>query len=379
MGSTHASAIQRGTSRRALAIPNVAAMAGSVVLWLLASVLVPVGASAAGTVPETYASVADMQAHQPFYIAHRGGSADWPEMSLAAYSNAAAWGAGAIEVSVARTKDGEYFGLHDATLDRTSLTRGAVDPRTLTWAELTTTYRNKLNATASDGEPYAALSQIFAAHAGRRVIFVDTKYIGADAHRDELIDLMLSYAPAQTWVLKGYYDDAELAMLARDAGVTSWGYYYARDLDEFAATSSRWDMLGLEVDATRAQWAEVTATGKPSIAFMIANRQDLADAFAKGADAMMTTSIPTVFGSPRVVHVPDPPPAVVPTAPPTGASAPRPLVKRCKVFKPVVKGKRYKVRRCVTGKWTPSKTRAQRAKALKIAKAKYRARTLARR
>lgn len=359
---------------RSIQTGRIASVLGGIIaLAFIAAMITPSQALAAGTAPEAYGNVAEMQSAHPFYIAHRGGSSDWPEMSMAAYNNAAAWGAGALEVSVARTKDGRFFGLHDATLDRTSQVSGSIDPRTLTWAELTASYRNTLNAATVAGEPYAELSEVFAAHARSRVIFVDTKYIGDLEHRQELITLMLSYAPAEHWVLKGYYDDLELATLAADAGITSWGYYYARDLDELATTQERWSMLGLEVDASSEQWSLINTAGKPTIAFMIANQHDLADALSKGADGMMTTSLPNVFGSPRLESVPDPEPAIVPT--PISNAAPRPLAKKCKVFKPVVQRKRYKVRRCITGQWTPEKTRTQRAKALKIAKAKHRSRT----
>lgn len=55
-----------------------------------------------------------------FYVAHRGGSREWPEMSLHAYTQAGFWGVGALEVSLARTSDGVWFGLHDADINRTS-------------------------------------------------------------------------------------------------------------------------------------------------------------------------------------------------------------------------------------------------------------------
>jgi glycerophosphoryl diester phosphodiesterase len=50
---------------------------------------------------------------RPFYVAHRGGSADWPEQSMLAYRSAVACGVDALEVSLARSADGVWFGLHD--------------------------------------------------------------------------------------------------------------------------------------------------------------------------------------------------------------------------------------------------------------------------
>ncbi|MFA7265912.1 MAG: glycerophosphodiester phosphodiesterase family protein [Candidatus Nanopelagicales bacterium] len=243
----------------------------------------------------TYTSVDDMRSHNPFYVAHRGGSAKWPEMSMQAYENAAELGIGALEVSVARTKDGVFFGLHDKTLDRTSQVTGNIDPATLTWDELNATYRNKLNASTPEGVPYAQVSEIFETFARSHVIFVDPKYIGDPQQRTELIDQMLEAAPAEHWVLKGYYDNAALTKAARDVGIQTWGYYYGRDLPRLAETAPNWDMLGLEQNATPAQWQTVTAQGKPVIAFFISSEVMLEQAMSNGAQGMMVSDVPAVL------------------------------------------------------------------------------------
>ena len=241
-----------------------------------------------------YSSVADMQSHDPFYVAAR-----WPEMSMVAYEKAVELGVGALEVSVARTKDGVYFGLHDKTLDRTSLVSGGIDPSTLTWAQLTSKYQNKLNATDPAGVPYARIDEIFAKFASNHVIFVDPKYIGDAGQRQDLIDQMLAAAPAEHWVLKGYYDNASLTTAARTAGIATWGYYYGRDLAAFDSTAQNWDMLGLDLAATAEQWAMVKAQGRPVIAFFITGEETLAEAMTKGADGMMVSDIPATLGAPQ--------------------------------------------------------------------------------
>ncbi len=252
--------------------------------------------------PASYASVADMVSQDPFFVAHRGGSAQWPEMSLLAYRNAAEWGVGALEVSVARSKDGVYFGLHDKTLDRTSQVAGDIDPATLTWDEITTSYRNKLNSTTTQGEPYTRVTEIFEEFASTHVIFVDTKYIGDPGQRAELVELMLAAAPADHWVLKGYYDNISLTSLARDNEIASWGYYYVRDLSELAATVGSWDMLGLEIAASKEQFAAVLKEGKPVIAFFVSDSSSLSEAESKGAQGMMLTDAHAVFGTPRLAQ-----------------------------------------------------------------------------
>ncbi len=69
-------------------------------------------------VPTGYASVTSMLATNPFYVAHRGGSSNWPEMSLHAYTQSVFWGVPALELSRARPSAGVWFGLPDASRDR---------------------------------------------------------------------------------------------------------------------------------------------------------------------------------------------------------------------------------------------------------------------
>lgn len=252
-------------------------------------------------VPEHYDSVDAMLAAQPFYIAHRGGSANWPEFSMSAYSQAVDWGVGALELSVSRTADGVFFGLHDATLDRTSEVSGNVDPTKLTWGALTSQYKNKLNAPTPSGVDYTSANDIFAAFAKDHVIFVDPKYVGNTEQRTDLIKLMLSYAPADHWVLKGYYDDSSLTPLAHQYGIRTWGYYFPGDVAKLDQTADNWDMLGLQVSASDAQWQQVKAKGKPVIAFFISNQSELAEANRKGANGMMVSDVPATLGSPRKV------------------------------------------------------------------------------
>ena len=132
-------------------------------------------------------------------------------------------GVGALEVSVAGPRTGS---ISDCT------TRRSIEHRwfpvassfNTTWAQLTSKYQNKLNATdPAGGSLYARIDEIFAKFASNHVIFVDPKYIGDAGQRQDLIDQMLAAAPAEHWVLKGYYDNASLTTAARTAGIATWG------------------------------------------------------------------------------------------------------------------------------------------------------------
>jgi glycerophosphoryl diester phosphodiesterase len=64
-------------------------------------------------------------------IAHRGGSGLGPENTLAAFRRSLAAGADVLEMDVRTTADGHLVVLHDATVDRTTDGRGAVNEMTL--------------------------------------------------------------------------------------------------------------------------------------------------------------------------------------------------------------------------------------------------------
>lgn len=75
-----------------------------------------------------------LDAARPIAVAHRGGAAEAPENSLAAFEHA--WGLGYryLETDVHVTADGVLVALHDATLDRVSDGRGLV--RASSWASV---------------------------------------------------------------------------------------------------------------------------------------------------------------------------------------------------------------------------------------------------
>lgn len=69
---------------------------------------------------------------RPLVIAHRGASADEPEHTLAAYTEAINVGADGVECDVRLTADGHLVCVHDRTVDRTSNGRGLVSTLELT-------------------------------------------------------------------------------------------------------------------------------------------------------------------------------------------------------------------------------------------------------
>jgi len=62
----------------------------------------------------------------PQVIAHRGGTVDTPENTVAAFKNAIALGVDWLEMDVQRTRDGVLVVIHDTTVDRTTNGTGNV-------------------------------------------------------------------------------------------------------------------------------------------------------------------------------------------------------------------------------------------------------------
>jgi len=241
-----------------------------------------------GIVPYGYQVIASMLNDSPFYIAHRGGSINWPEMSLYAYSQAVAWGCPALELSAARTSDGVWIGLHDADLNRTSgLADGTLPPvSAMTWAQVQT-YQN--TAGPGPAQPYARVDEIFATYAGSHLFFIDVKY--ANAFRSEMFALIKQYPGWDRHVMKAFWDSTSFALGARAAGFRTWGYYYQNDAPQIGESHVNWDLLGMDYSANASAWTLALAPGKPVIGHICPSAAAATTALSKGATGLMCSGV----------------------------------------------------------------------------------------
>jgi glycerophosphoryl diester phosphodiesterase len=235
-------------------------------------------------------------------VAHRGGSLDWPEMSLFAYRQSVAAGADALEMSLARTSDGVWFGLHDETLDRTSGTTGFV-AAAHTWAEV---QEHRISATGTNDpdqsdQPYARFDEIVLEFGHDHALFVDPKYVGARFYPElfEIARTQLGTADlTQTIVGKGYCTQNEWGDLATARGCETWGYYYADELAEdpglLSRTSSSWSLLGLDWKAPASTWATLASTGKPVYGHIVPDLDAAHAALDHGADGLVVSGVAEV-------------------------------------------------------------------------------------
>ncbi|MFP3435407.1 hypothetical protein SB781_37230, partial [Paraburkholderia sp. SIMBA_061] len=81
-------------------------------------------------------------------------------------------------ISLARTSDGVWFGLHDETLDRTSGTSGFV-AADHTWAEVQTHLISsaETNDPTQAPQPYLRFDELVEAYGSTHTIFVDPKVV----------------------------------------------------------------------------------------------------------------------------------------------------------------------------------------------------------
>ncbi|MCW2526547.1 MAG: hypothetical protein JWM76_1407 [Pseudonocardiales bacterium] len=237
------------------------------------------------TVPTGATPVERWLAGTPLFIAHRGGDADWTEGTAYAYRQAAAWNPNlALEVPVWRTADGVYVISEEGTTGR--VFGKNYDIQTTPWATLATL------RTLAGGYPMGRLvNDVLVPYGSSRVFFVDNK---SNADLDAFFDLLDSYGGKDRFISKSYYNSGATAAEAHARGYLTWGYYYEQDMGEFAATESRFDLLGINYSASPATFEAMHATGKQIIAHLIASPAAEFRAFCLGASGYMVSGVTQV-------------------------------------------------------------------------------------
>lgn len=257
-------------------------------------------------VPTGYSSVTAMLASTPFYVAHRGGSLDWPEMSLHAYTQSVFWGAGALELSLARTSDGVWFGLHDMYLDRTSLGQSAgttLQASTMTWAQVQS-YQIEypsISNPASLPQPYMRWEEIIATYYPSHVLFIDPKY--AAGYTGELLAMMdaLPGTPTDHFVAKSFGQTGNLANTtgwpyeASSHGYQTWGYFYDTNYAIVPSYQGRFTILGMNYNASAQDWTQILSYGKPVMGHIVPSAVSSMTALAAGASGLMVSGVQEVI------------------------------------------------------------------------------------
>jgi len=231
--------------------------------------------------------------------AHRGGSVSYPEMSLHGYTQSVVRGYGALEVSLARTSDGVWFGLHDQTTDRTSGgTYGNASSQT--WAQV---QAQQNVAGPGAAQPYMRWEEIVAAYGSTHVIIADPKY-ALGSYRTEFLNMVNRDIGPARGIIKysgAGSGAAALSTAAQAMGFQTWGFFYASDASAAQGGNGAlqtwgpsWTILGMEYGASQAIWDEAIALGKPVVGHIAQSQAAYDMAMAKGATNVQVSGVGVV-------------------------------------------------------------------------------------
>lgn len=238
--------------------------------------------------PSGYPSIDAMVSQKGFLVAHRGGSASWPEMSMRAYTNSVAHGAGALEVSVGRTSDGVWVLAHDQNLQRVDPAAPATPIAQMTWADVQR-YRTA-------GEKILRIEEYLEAYGRSHVTVLDPKY-SAQQWADLARLLPADSKGRVIWKSAG--DATWLAAQWKAAGWRCWGYAYAQHASDgsLAKWAPSWDYLGFPWDAPALAWKVATSFGKPVWAHICPSKAAYDQGLQNGAVGCMVSGVADVLNT----------------------------------------------------------------------------------
>jgi putative glycerophosphodiester phosphodiesterase len=241
--------------------------------------------------PSGYPSIDAMVAQKGFLVAHRGGSASWPEMSMRAYTNSVAHGAGALEVSAGRTSDGVWVLAHDQNLQRVDPSAPTTPIAQMTWAEVQR-YRTA-------GEKILRIEEYLEAYGRSHITVLDPKY--SAAQWADLARLLPADAKSRV-IWKSAGDATWLAAQWKAAGWRCWGYAYAQHASDGSLSkwAPSWDYLGFPWDAPALAWKVATSFGKPVWAHICPTKAAYDQGLQNGAVGCMVSGVADVLKTPLV-------------------------------------------------------------------------------
>lgn len=250
---------------------------------LSATAVLAGGGSATLSVSEMDARIA---AGRPVHWAHRGGSANWSEMTMFAYNNAYDHGARALEVSVHRSSDGVWIMSHDATLTR-------VTGQSYTISSTNSATMLGLSVTApSSGGVIGRLEDVLDAYGDKTVILVDNK---PGSFFSEFLDLLETYPNAHDQFivkLDGQFGSLANFQAADARGFKVAGYWYPNNYAANLPSRAPYtDYIGMQYDATTTEWADIFSYGKAVWGHVIQDSAQYALCASAGVDIFQLANV----------------------------------------------------------------------------------------
>ena len=239
-------------------------------------------------VPSDRDVVDEALAGRPFYISHRLGGTEYPEFTQRGLDASLRAGFKILEVSVRRCASGEFVAVHDWKTTRT--VPGTDLPIWSTpWATLRT-------LTQAAG-PLLRLTDIVDQIPDDVAIALDHKDTSSKAaanpselqSESELLDYLdtaFGGHPERRVIWKVFLRAGSVAR-ARARGYRTMCMLYERELS--GVDMSQWDVLGLEWNAGADAWNRLKSAGRPTIAHIITNQGQAAQALRMGADGLMAS------------------------------------------------------------------------------------------
>lgn len=239
-----------------------------------------------GVMPFGGVSAANIRKDNKFAFAHRGGSTNWPEHTMRAYTNAVATGIPGLEISVAKTSDGVWIGCHDDSLARVGgPTEKVAD---LTYAQIEAAMKN------SQYMP-VRLADLLAAYGRSHVIAVDPKYeIGKWGELKPLLE------PYKGMIVMKYFGDANWAFnMWKADGYATLAYAYESNVANAwyntMIANPNLDYIMMEHTARQTVWDRLKTSGKTLFSHITSTQQQIDDGKNKGAHATMLAA-PLLLG-----------------------------------------------------------------------------------
>lgn len=241
-----------------------------------------------------FSTISEMEATHGATWAHRGGSLSFPEMSEYAYDRSCMLNYGALEFSARRTEDGQWFGIHDDTLARTSQDAGLTESvQTMSWSEIQAEL-NSLNS-AGHPRPYYTLDEFLAKYVNH-ILVIDNK-TGAFNVSEFLPKALASPNATDRIVLK--IDGSLITTRFQEgkaAGFKVAGYWFGATYSSLLPARAPYtDYIGMEYSASETIWDDILTYDKMTWGHVCPDQSAYDTAILKGADFVQCSGVESII------------------------------------------------------------------------------------